>query len=181
VTVPQEALPALQAGAKQHRLVVEARGADERALIGTGELTLIGNSIDPQTGTIELKVSVANQDLALWPGQFVTARIVTGMRNDVVAVPQEAVEPGPQGKFVYVVDGDAAVAARPVTLGIVAIGSGRPAASADGLAVIESGLQPGEKVVLDQHDRLKPGMKVVPEEQQVEALTCNDAALSLRS
>jgi membrane fusion protein, multidrug efflux system len=176
MTVPQEALPALQAGARQHKLAVEARGADERALIGTGELTLIGNSIDPQTGTIELKASFANQDLALWPGQFVTARIVTGMRNDVVAVPQEAVEPGPQGKFVYVVDADSAVAARTVTLG-----SGMPGTSTDGLAVIESGLQPGEKVVLDQHDRLKPGMKVVSEEQQVEAVTCNDAAPLLRS
>jgi multidrug efflux system membrane fusion protein len=165
LTVPQDALPDIQVHQKDGHLKVEARGADDQKLIGMGELTLIGNTIDQLTGTIELKASFDNADDKLWPGQFVTARVITAMRNNAVAVPMAAIEPGPAGKFVYVVDEKSAVQARNVKLG----------APAHGLAVVEMGLQPGDAVVLDQQDQLKPGMNVSPQEQPVEPTVCEAA------
>jgi membrane fusion protein, multidrug efflux system len=171
MTVPQDALPEIQAHQKQGRLKVEARGADDQKLIGIGELTLIGNSIDQQTGTIELKASFDNDQDVLWPGQFVTARVITAMRNNAVAVPEAAIEPGPAGKFVYVVDDKSTVQPRQVRLG----------APAHGLAVIDMGLNPGDTVVLDQQDQLKPGMSVKPEEQAVEPAICDAGEIAQRS
>ena len=165
LTVPQDALPEIQAHQKDGKLKVEARGADDQKLIGTGDLALIGNSIDRQTGTIELKAVFDNAADTLWPGQFVTARVITSMRHNAVAVPTEAVEPGPAGKFVYVVDADSKVQPRPVQLGT----------PAHGLAVVETGLQPGDAVVLDQQDQLKPGMSVKPEEQAAAPSLCDPA------
>ncbi len=154
LTVPQDALPDIQAHLKDGPLKVEARGADDAKLIGIGDLALIGNSIDRQTGTIELKSVFDNASEALWPGQFVTARVITATRTNAVAVPMAAIEPGPEGKFVYVVDAESKVQPRPVRLG----------APAHGLAVVETGLQSGDIVVLDQQDQLKPGMSVKAEE-----------------
>jgi membrane fusion protein, multidrug efflux system len=171
LTVPQDALPEIQAHQKDGALKVEARGADDQKLIGIGDLTLIGNSIDQQTGTIELKATFDNSGDTLWPGQFVTARVITAMRNNAVAVPMAAVEPGPAGKFVYVVDEHSAVQPRPVRLG----------APAHGLAVVEMGLQPGEAVVLDQQDQLKPGMSVQAEEQALDPAICDAADGARRS
>jgi len=171
LTVPQDALPEIQAHLKDGPLKVEARGADDQKLIGVGDLALIGNSIDRQTGTIELKAVFDNASETLWPGQFVTARVITAMRNNAVAVPMAAVEPGPEGKFVYVVDSESKVQPRPVRLG----------APAHGLAVVETGLQPGDAVVLDQQDQLKPGMSIKAEEQAAEPSLCDTADAARRS
>jgi multidrug efflux system membrane fusion protein len=161
-TVPQDALPEIQARQKPAPLRVEILNADDQHVLAAGDLTLIGNTIDPATGTIALKAVVENNADTLWPGQFVTARVITSLRNDAVAVPLAAIEPGPDGKFVYVVDSDSKVQARPVKLG-------QPAR---GLAVIESGLAPDEAVVLDRQDALKPGMLVAAEEQAVAPTIC---------
>jgi multidrug efflux system membrane fusion protein len=164
LTVPQDVLPALQAAKEQGPVKVEARGADDRTLIGTGELVLIGNAIDQQTGTIELKATFDNAKDVLWPGQFVTARVETAARDNAIAVPMAAVEPGPDGKFVYVVDDKSTVQARVVRLG----------PPSHDMAVIESGLLPGEIVVLDRHDQLKPGM-IVKVDEQTAGPTIGDA------
>ncbi len=100
--------------------------------------------------TIELKAEFTNEDDSLWPGQFVNMRVITRMRDDAVAVPQAAVQPGPDGKFVYVVDGQRVVRVRPVKLG----------PSAPGVAVVEQGISPGEMVVIDNQDQLAPDSKV---------------------
>jgi membrane fusion protein, multidrug efflux system len=162
LSVPQAARPAIQAAQQAGIAKVDAEDADNQQPLGLGDLTLIGNKVDSQTGTIELKASFANLDDALWPGQFVTARVVTATRQDAVAVPLAAIEPGPAGKFVYVVDDKSMVQPRDVRLG----------APVDGRAVVESGLRQGEIVVLDQQDQLKPGMQVKTDEQRVEAAIC---------
>ncbi len=162
-TVPQDSLPQIQARQKAGPLSVEVLSADDVQALGTGELTLIGNNIDPMTGTIALKAVVENQADTLWPGQFVTARIITSMRNNAVAVPLSAVEPGPDGKFVYVVGEDSKLVARPVKLG-------QPVRD---LAVIETGLAVGDRVVLERQDALKPGMAVAVEEQQSGEISCS--------
>jgi multidrug efflux system membrane fusion protein len=171
LTVPQDALPAIQAAQRRGRVPVEARDADDQVLIGTGELILVGNGIDQQTGTIDLKAIFENDKDALWPGQFVTARVVTETRSNAVAVPMAAIEPGPAGKFVYVVDDKSTVQARPVRLG----------APVRDLAVVEFGLQPGESVVLDHQDLLKPGMIVKVDPVSAEAATGGAGGAERRS
>ncbi len=152
-TVPQGILGEVKARQKEAALVVEAASTEDRRLLSRGSLSLIGNRIDPQTGTIELKASFENVDEMLWPGQLVEARLITRIRHDAVSVPLSAIAPSPKGRFVYVVGLDRKVTLRPVTLG----------PPADGLAVVESGLATGERVVLEKQDLLAPGMEVQPE------------------
>jgi multidrug efflux system membrane fusion protein len=153
-TVPQDALPDIQTGQRAGSLVVEARSGNDQKRIAEGRLTLIGNQIDPQTGTIELKALFENADEALWPGQFLNARVVTSTRKDAVTVPMAAIQTGIRGKFVYVLDSVAStVAPRDVSV----------LQSVHGLAVI-AGLKTGEIVVTDNQDRLSPGMAVKVDE-----------------
>ncbi|HEV2677951.1 MAG TPA: efflux RND transporter periplasmic adaptor subunit [Aliidongia sp.] len=149
-TVPQDALPDIQAGQRRGALVVEARSGNDQKRLAEGRLTLIGNQIDAQTGTIELKALFENTDETLWPGQFLNARIVTSTRKDAVTVPMAAVQTGIRGKFVYVLDGSASTVT-PRDVGMLQ--------SVHGLAVVD-GLKPGETVVVDNQDQLAPGMVV---------------------
>jgi multidrug efflux system membrane fusion protein len=149
-TVPQDSLPEIQAGQRAGALVVEARSGNDQKRVAEGKLTLIGNQIDAQTGTIELKAQFENADEALWPGEFLNARVVTSTRKDAVTVPMAAIQTGVAGKFVYVVD----VAASTVAPHDVTV-----LQSVHGLAVV-AGLKPGETVVTDNQDQLSPGMAV---------------------
>jgi multidrug efflux system membrane fusion protein len=150
LTVPQAELGGIQARLKTGPVAVEAWSSDDDKRLAAGKLALIGNEIDPTTGTIELKAIFDNEDDALWPGQFVNARVIVHMRDNAVAVPPAAVQPGPDGKFVYVVDGASVVHVRPVKLG----------APAPGLAVVEEGVTAGDSVVIDNQDQLAPDTKV---------------------
>jgi multidrug efflux system membrane fusion protein len=116
-----------------------------------GELTFLDNEVDRGTGTIRLKARFANQDRQLWPGEFVEVRLVLGTRANAVVVPSSAVQPGQQGPYVYVVKPDATVEARSV----------KTTDYPGNLAVVESGVNAGERVVVDGQLRLVPGAKVV--------------------
>ena len=152
-TVPQGALPEIRAQMKQGPLSVEAVSTDDRRSLSRGTLQLIGNQVDPATGTVELKASFDNEDDALWPGQLIEARLTMQYRRDVIAVPVSAVTPGADGQVVFVVDLDNKVAVRKVVLGPIS----------EGRAVVESGLEPGEKVVVEKLDMLAPGLAVQAE------------------
>ena len=152
-TVPQGALPEIRAQMKQGPLSVEAVSTDDRRSLSRGILQLIGNQVDPATGTVELKASFDNEDDALWPGQLIEARLTMQYRRDVIAVPVSAVTPGADGQVVFVVDLDNKVAVRKVVLGPIS----------EGRAVVESGLEPGEKVVVEKLDMLAPGLAVQAE------------------
>jgi multidrug efflux system membrane fusion protein len=152
-TVPQDALPEIQAGLRAGSLMVEARSGNDQKRLADGKLVLIGNQIDPQTGTIELKALFDNADDVLWPGQFLNARVVTSTRKDAVTVPMAAVQTGINGKFVYVLDrGASTVAPRDISV----------LQTVHGLAVV-AGLKAGETVVTDNQDQLSPGMVVKPD------------------
>src|SRR5207237_6914421 len=106
--------------------------------------------VDPQTGTLKLKAHFANSDHALFPQQFVNVRMKLDTLHDSVIVPAAAVQRGSQGMFVYVVQPDQTVALRTVKLG-----------PADGQRQsIADGVKPGEQVVTDGTDRLRPGSQV---------------------
>ena len=154
-TLPQQNLPSLSAVTKPGatKLKVEAFGGDSKVL-GEGELELLDNQIDTATGTLKLKAKFANEDLTLWPGQFVSSRVRVNTLKDSLVVAREAVQPGLDGQFCYVVKADQTVEVRPVKTGIP---------TSDGIVIAE-GLKAGEKVVVTGHTKLRPGAKVSPQE-----------------
>lgn len=148
--VPEHRLSAVRAGsAAGRKLAVEASPSDAPEKTVRGSLTVIDNTVDPNTGTIRLKAVFDNAGRSLWPGQFVNV-VLTLKTSQEVVVPSEAVQAGQQGQFVYVVKPDHTVDFRPVTVG--------PAVA--GKAIIEKGVTPGETVVTDGQLRLFPGARV---------------------
>ncbi len=129
------------------RVEAEVPGRPERA---RGELTFINNTVDPATGTIQLKATFPNADGALWPGQFVNVVLTLATERQAVVVPAPAVQTGQQGPYVFVVKPDSTVELRPV----------RPGPTVGRETVIREGLAPGERVVTDGHLRLAPGVRV---------------------
>jgi membrane fusion protein, multidrug efflux system len=123
-------------------------GADQQPL--RGQLKFIDNAVDPTTGTIKLKGDFANTDRKLWPGQFVDIQLTLTTTPNAIVVPSQAVQTGQQGQYVFVVKSDMTADLRPV----VAL------RSVGGETVIESGVQPGDRVVTDGHLRLQKGSKV---------------------
>jgi multidrug efflux system membrane fusion protein len=149
-TLPQEELPQIQQDMTAGTLPVLAYSSDDRTKLSEGTLLTPNNSIDTSTGTIELKATFANQDNKLWPGQFVNARVQTSVEHNVVTIPLAGIEHGPDGLYVYVVKSDATVTDQPIAVGY----------QNDQLAVVTSGLNGGEQVVVDGQSRLQTGTKV---------------------
>ena len=135
---------------RQEHLKVEALAADNSTVVATGELVVVDNQIDATTGTVRLKALFANENRALWPGQFVNARLLLRTRENATVVPAPAIQRGPDTTFVYVLENDTAQV-RPVKVAQVQAG----------LALIDEGVQPGEQVVTDGQYKLQPGSKVV--------------------
>ncbi|HEY7240226.1 MAG TPA: MdtA/MuxA family multidrug efflux RND transporter periplasmic adaptor subunit [Burkholderiales bacterium] len=150
-TLPQDNLPAIMQRIKGNaKLAVEAWDRGFRTKLASGELLTVDNVIDVTTGTVKLRAKFANADLALFPNQFVNARMLLDTRSGVLIIPGAALQRGSQGSFVYVVKDDSTVSVRPVKLG-----------ASDGERVaVESGLAAGERVVVDGMDRLREGARV---------------------
>jgi len=148
---PEDNLPSISkrfhSGAKLQVTVFDRANVRELAV---GELTNIDNQIDTSTGTFKLRATFANPDNALFPSQFVNARLLVDTLDNVVLVPNAAVQLGQQGPFVYVVKDGKTVEARQVKTG--------PSDAAH--TVIASGLEAGESVVIDGVDRLRDGAAV---------------------
>ncbi len=149
-SLPQDYLQDITAAMRKAPLKVLAYSRDNVTKLGEGTLLLIDNQIDASTGTLRLKASFPNQDDALWPGQFVNARLELAVRHNAVAVPAQVVQRGPNALYVYVVKPDLSVERRTVKVGPVR----------DGTAVIEAGLSSGDRVVVDGQFKLRPGAKV---------------------
>lgn len=148
--VPEQYLPEIRRYMALGKVKVEAIPADATEPPSQGVLTFIDNAVDSTTGTIKLKATYVNSDRRLWPGQFVNVVVTLASQPNAIVVPNEAVQSGQQGPYVFVVKPDLTAESRLVTPGRV-IG---------GETVIEKGLQPGEKVVTDGQLRLVPGAKV---------------------
>ncbi len=116
----------------------------------SGTLTFIDNNVDMTTGTIKLKGTFDNRDRKLWPGQFVNVILRLAMQPNAIVVPNQAVQTGQDGAFVYVVKEDRSVEARPVVAGV----------RVDQDLVIDKGLSVGETIVTEGQLRLAPGIKV---------------------
>ncbi len=154
-TLPADNLSVVARAAAAGTLPVFAFSRDNQTRLGEGALAVIDNMIDQTTGTVKLKATFANADRALWPGQFVNARLLVDTRRDGVAVPAAVVQRGPQGTYAFVIKSDQTVEMRPIVVDQVQ----------DGVALIADGLRAGERVVIDGQYRLQPGSKVAPSER----------------
>ena len=158
-TLPQETLDDVRENHKGSPLVVYAYSGDGKKQLAEGKLTLIDNSIDQSTGTVHLKARFDNDDERLWPGQFVSLRVVLSTRREVATVPAQTVQNGPTGYYAYVIKPDDTVERRAVDV----------AAIQDGIAVVTKGLSPGERIVVDGQYRLTEGVRVKPTAPQTGA------------
>src|SRR5271155_3625743 len=149
-TLPQDTLDELRQEQQKSPLGVRAYTGDGSQLLSQGKLTLIDNSIDQTTGTIHLKARFDNLDERLWPGEFVSLRVILRVRPNVATVPSQTIEAGPNGSYAYVIKPDDTVARRAVEVASVQ----------DGIAVVTKGLTPGERVVVDGQFRLTEGAHV---------------------
>jgi multidrug efflux system membrane fusion protein len=116
-----------------------------------GKLTFLDNAVQDATGTVKLRATVPNSDRYFWPGQFVNVRLVLAIKRDAPLVPTLAVQTGQQGRFVLVVTPDRTAEMRPVVEG----------QKQGDLVVIDSGVAPGEQVIVAGHMGVMPGAKVM--------------------
>jgi RND family efflux transporter MFP subunit len=147
-TLPErEFVPLQQARAKGEVPVVvklDPAGTQTRM----GRLIFIDNAVDTASGTIGLKAEFPNADKRLWPGMFVTVALSPRTLEDALTVPVQAVQNGPEGKFIYAVGGDSKVNSIPVNVVLIQ----------DGLAVIDGeGFVPGLSIVVEGAQNLRPG------------------------
>ena len=149
-SVPEAQLGDIKKFMAQGKLPVTARPQDDTANAETGVLTFIDNTVDPTTGTIKLKGTFQNEDNKLWPGEFVRVTLRLTMRPNATVVPNQAVQTGQDGQFVYVVKDDRTVEMRPVVT----------STRVDQDLVIDSGLTPGETIVTEGQLRLAPNSRV---------------------
>jgi len=150
-TIPQDTLPRVLARLRTgDKPAVEAWDREQKSLLARGTLITTDNQIDVATGTVKLKAQFPNGEGKLFPNQFVNVRMVVDVRRGVVLVPSAAIQRGTQGTVVYVVRDDSTVALKPVTTG----------PTEGQLTAIETGLEPGERVVVDGVDRIREGAKV---------------------
>lgn len=154
-TLPEDNLQMVQQHLKG-RLQVQAWSRDDTQKIATGSLETIDNEIDPNTGTFRLKGVFDNRDSALYPNQFVNARLQVYTRQNALTIPVAAVQRGAQGTYVYVVKQDKTVDSRIIK---VALTQGT-------VAVLDAGLNAGDQVVTDGQEKLQPGSRVEPQRVQ---------------
>jgi multidrug efflux system membrane fusion protein len=148
--VPESQFQRIASRFGKEKIPVFATHQDVEEAPKTGVLTFIESAVDTSTGTIRLRGTFPNEDRTMWPGQFVRVRMRLGMVDNAVVVPNQAVQTGQDGSFVYVVKEDRSVENRPVVLG--------PRSGSD--LVIAKGLSPGETVVTEGQLRIAPGIKV---------------------
>ncbi len=149
-SVPEAKLSDIRKYMAVSKLPVYAKPQDEPGQGEQGVVTFIDNSVDTTTGTIKIKGTFENKDLKLWPGQFLNVTLRLTTMPNAVTVPNQAVQNGQDGQFIYVVGSDRKVEARPVTVG----------ERVDQDLVILKGIESGETVVTDGQLRLQPGSVV---------------------
>ena len=148
-TLPEKELPGLQQALRTGSVAVSA--VPQTGGEGfKGKITFVDNAVDTTTGTIRVKAEFENPKLALWPGMYVNVEMSSRTLANATVVPAQAVQTGPENRFVYVVGAERKVEQKPVKLAYVE----------EGFAVVE-GVQPGARVVIEGAQNLRPGSQVV--------------------
>jgi membrane fusion protein, multidrug efflux system len=149
-TSPEDQLPDIKGAQGATPLKTVALTTDGKRPLAEGKLAVVNNQVDSTSGTIRLKAVFDNKDHALWPGQSVSTRLLVKILKDATVVPDEAVQHGTEGLFVYVVNQDNKAELRKVKV----------SQSIDGRSVIEQGVLPGERVVVTGQFKVQPGSPV---------------------
>ena len=157
-TLPSTDIGDVQKAIASGEASVDAYDAANTHKLDHGSLMLIDNQVDASTGTVQLKASFPNENKNLWPGSFVNTHLTIAIRHDAVTVPLTAVQQGPSGAFVYVVDANHVVSARDVQAG----------QSREDKVLVNQGLSGDETVVTAGQYRLKPGtsVEIVPDNRK---------------
>jgi multidrug efflux system membrane fusion protein len=149
-SVPEEYLAEIKKYTSSGKVKVEVFTAKGKDHPEEGTLTFIENTVDISTGTIRLKATFPNNEKHLWPGQFFDVAMTLTTEPNAIIAPSQALQTGQTGQYVFVIKNDLSVEARPIVV----------SRTIDDEAVVEKGLQPGERVVTDGQIRLVPGAKV---------------------
>jgi membrane fusion protein, multidrug efflux system len=151
-TLPETVLPQIQQQQQNTKtpLAVLAYSQDDTTLLAQGVLGLVNNEILQTTGSIQLKANFSNKLRRLWPGELINARLLVDTRLNGLTIAASAVQQGPTGAYVYVIDPDSRVESRPVKVAQIS----------GGQALIDSGLKANEQVVVDGQYKLQPGTRV---------------------
>ncbi|WP_349962639.1 efflux RND transporter periplasmic adaptor subunit [Rhizobium sp. ZPR3] len=154
---PQDQLQAVSKALASGDVPVEVTSEDGKTVLSQGTLSYIDNQINVATGTINLKATFANADNGLWPGQSVTVKLAISTLKNVVQIPLDAVQHGPDGLFAYIVGPDRKAQVRPIKV----------SETGNGNVVVSDGVRPGEMVVTDGSYRVQPGSLVADAKQQI--------------
>jgi multidrug efflux system membrane fusion protein len=150
-SLPQQQINLVNAAFAKGKLTVDVFGNDGRTVVENGMLASIDNQVDPTTGTVKLKGQFPNANLQLWPGQFANVRLKIDTLPNAIVVPTSAVQRGPVGTYVYVIDDGNIATAHPVSV----------TQQSDVEAVIGSGLSTDERVVTTGFANLADGARVI--------------------
>jgi membrane fusion protein, multidrug efflux system len=149
-SLPQVGFPGLRAAMDQGEVEVTVRPQGDEGAPIKGLVEFFDSAVDTPTGTIAVRAKFANDELRLWPGQYVNASVTLGIEREALTVPQAAVRVGQGGNYVFVIKPDRTAEFRPVKV----------TRTVDGKSVIASGVSEGEEVAVDGQLRLNNGTKV---------------------
>jgi membrane fusion protein, multidrug efflux system len=149
-TAPEEQLPYINEGQASGQLKVIAITTDGKKPLAEGKLAVVNNQVDSTSGTIRLKGVFDNKDHALWPGQSVSTRLLVKTLKDATVVPDDAIQHGTDGLYVYAVNTDNKAELHKVKV----------SQSIDGKSVVDEGLSPGQQVITAGQYKVSPGTLV---------------------
>lgn len=169
-TIPQTELSGVLERLRGGSLPVTAYASDNSTVVGTGSVSTIDNQIDTTTGTVKLRAMFANDDETLFPNQFVNTSLLVRTVRGALTIPNEAVQRGTPGTYVYLVGADNKVSLRKIAVGVAAAGTTQ----------VLSGLERGDAVVLDGTSRLRAGSAVSISNLTAAQLQAQDEAAALK-
>lgn len=149
-TAPEANLNDITAALAAGTPKVVALSTDGKKVLSEGTLAVINNQVDVSSGTVRLKAVFANKDHTLWPGLSVSTRLLVSTQKDAVVIPDDAVQHGPGGLFAYVIGSDSKASVAPIKV----------TQSIDGSSLVESGLEPGQRVIVSGQYKVQPGSLV---------------------
>lgn len=160
-TLPQDELPRLAKAMAEGTRKVSAVSRAGDQVLAEGQLKVIDNQVSSSTATVRLKAEFSNPERKLWPNQFVRARIDVAQQADALTLPAAAIQQGPNGSYVYVLTPDDVAQMRPVQVALLQ----------GDQALLGGGVKPGERVVVEGQEQIKPNTAVTPRTGRDDAAT----------
>lgn len=149
-TLPEDEVPKMTEALSNGPTSVVALARDDGTVLDSGTVTLLDNQIDQTTGTIRVKATFPNARQRLWPGEFVSARVLVNVHKQALTIPAAALQRGPDGMFAFVIDANSTVSVRPLKVTLLD----------ENTVIVDAGLKPNERVVTSNMYRLEPGTVV---------------------